>query len=87
MPTNSIDSTQPSVAWFSPQSFAIPGEAKLMDRTSNPSMALRPTVTRTASHWPALMAPRSMIDFGALSCMLFIYMYFFMYFCHRAKSR
>src|SRR5208283_3060382 len=49
----------------------MPGDAKLMDRTSNPSMAFRPTVTRTASHWPVLMAPRSIIDFGSLSCMLF----------------
>src|SRR5271167_401389 len=71
MPTNSIERTQPSVALSSPQSFAIPGEAKLMDRTSNPSMAFRPTVTRTASHWPALIAPRSMTDFGSLPCILF----------------
>ncbi len=56
MPTNSIDRTQPSVALSTPQSFAIPGEAKLIDRTSKPSIALSPTVTRTANHWLTLMA-------------------------------
>ncbi len=57
MPNSSIDRIQPSVALSTPQSFAIPGEAKLIDRTSKPSIALSPTVTSTASHWPVLMAP------------------------------
>ena len=50
MPNSSMESTQPSVALSMPQSLAMPGEAKLIDRTSNPSSAFSPTVTSTASH-------------------------------------
>src|SRR5437879_3425300 len=69
MPSNSMERTQPSVALSMPQSFAIPGEAKLIDRTSNPSRAFSPMVTSTASHCPARMVPSSMMDFGALPVM------------------
>src|SRR5205823_347151 len=70
MPSNSMERTQPSVALSMPQSFAMPGEAKLIDRTSNPSRAFSPTVTSTASHWPTRMASSSMMDFGSLPVML-----------------
>src|SRR5436853_4813881 len=69
MPSNSMERTQPSVALPMPQSFAMPGDAKLIDRTSNPSSAFSPTVTSTASHWPTRMAPSAMMDFGSLPVM------------------
>src|SRR6267378_2704638 len=69
MPSNSMERTQPSVALSIPQSLAMPGEAKLIDRTSNPSRAFSPTVTSTASHWPTRMASSSMMDFGSLPVM------------------
>src|SRR5580765_478785 len=64
MPSNSMDSTQPRIALSIPQSLAIPGEAKLIESTSKPSSAFRPTVTSTATHCAAPMAPSSMMDFG-----------------------
>ena len=67
MPSNSVDSTQPRVALSTPQSLAIPGAAKLIDRTSKPSMALRPTVTITTAHCQTRMAPSSMIDLGSVA--------------------
>src|SRR3989440_10271174 len=69
IPSNSMERTQPSVALSMPQSFAMPGEAKLIDSTSNPSRAFSPTVTSTASHWPTRMAPSSIMDFGSLPVM------------------
>src|SRR4030088_1066883 len=65
MPSNSMERTQPSVALSIPQPCAIPGEAKLIDRTSKPSRAFSPRVTSTASHCPIPMAPSSMMDFGS----------------------
>src|SRR5215469_17041882 len=65
MPNSSMESTQPSVALSMPQSRAMPGDAKLIDRTSKPSRAFSPTVTSTASHWALPMAPSSMMDFGS----------------------
>src|SRR6516165_611118 len=69
MPSNSMERTQPSVALSMLQSLAMPGEAKLIDRTSKPSSALRPTVTSTATHCAVPMAPSSMMDFGSLPVM------------------
>ena len=66
MPSNSVDSTQPSVALSIPHSLAMPGAAKLIDRTSKPSMAFNPTVTITAAHCQKRMTPWSIIDFGSL---------------------
>ncbi|MEJ0008130.1 MAG: hypothetical protein WDM77_17640 [Steroidobacteraceae bacterium] len=47
MPISSIDSTAPSVALSMCHSFWIPMEAKLIDITSNPSRAFRPTAMNT----------------------------------------
>src|SRR5712672_2184330 len=66
MPSSSVDSTQPRVALSTPHSFAIPGAAKLIDRTSKPSMAFNPTVMITATHCHRRMTPLSIIDFGSL---------------------
>ncbi len=48
MPMSSIDSTMPRAARSMPHSDAMPGDAKLMERTSNPSSAFRPMVMATA---------------------------------------
>jgi hypothetical protein len=48
IPISSMDSTMPSAARSMPHSAAMPGEAKLMERTSNPSSAVSPTVIATA---------------------------------------
>src|SRR5215469_12013804 len=64
IPNSSIESTQPSVPRSMPQSFAMPGDAKLIDRTSNPSSAFNPTVTSTAAHCATPIAPSSMRAFG-----------------------
>ena len=47
MPMSSIDSTTPSAARSMPHSVAMPGDAKLIDSTSNPSSAFRATVMPT----------------------------------------
>src|SRR5918999_886704 len=67
IPSSSIDRIQPSVPEESPQSLAMPGEAKLIASTSNPSSALSPNVTATATHWARPMRPCSMIALGVLA--------------------
>ena len=47
MPMSSIDSTKPSAARSIPHSAAMPGEAKLIERTSNPSSAFKAIVMPT----------------------------------------
>ena len=47
MPMSSIESTMPSAARSIPHSVAMPGEAKLMERMSNPSSAFRAIVMPT----------------------------------------
>ncbi len=69
MPSNSIDRIQPSTAGPRPQSFAMPGEAKLIDRTSKPSSALSPMVMTTAIHCAEFIGPCSIIDCASLSVM------------------
>lgn len=49
MPMSSIDRTKPSAARSMPQSLAMPGEAKLIARTSKPSSPFSPTVVATAA--------------------------------------
>src|SRR5581483_1782873 len=49
MPMSSIVSTQPSDELLMCHSVEMPGEAKLGDRTTNPSRAFRPMVMTTAT--------------------------------------
>jgi shikimate kinase len=45
---------------------AMPGEAKLMDRTSNPSRAFRPMVIATATICSTLMRLLEMVSRGSV---------------------
>ena len=65
MPMSSIESTAPSATRSIPHSVAMPGEAKLIDSTSNPSSALRPTMMATAMIWPRDMGASEMISRGS----------------------
>jgi hypothetical protein len=66
MPMSSIDSTRPSVALSMCHSFWIPMEAKLMDMTSNPSRAFRPTAMNTTMICSMPMGELRMVWRGSL---------------------
>ena len=66
MPISSIDSTMPSAARSMPHSAMIPGEAKLIDSTSNPSSALRPMVMPTTATCSRLIGEREMMSRGSV---------------------
>ena len=66
MPRSSIDSTIPRAARSMPHSCAIPGDAKLIERTSKPSSAFRPTVIATTTIWSGLIAEPATTSRGSL---------------------
>jgi hypothetical protein len=55
MPISSIDSTTPSASRPMPHSLAMPGAAKALDSTSNPSSALSAIISTTAIHCRAVI--------------------------------
>ena len=61
IPTSSMASTTPSSARLIPHSAAIPGEAKLIARTSKPSSALREIQMIIATHCTGLSLESSRI--------------------------
>ncbi len=65
MPMSSIDSTMPSAPRSMPHSVAMPGEAKLMESTSNPSRAFRATVIATTSTCCAVIGERASVSRGS----------------------
>src|SRR5688572_28337808 len=65
MPISSIDSTMPSAARLMPHSRMMPGEAKLIDRTSKPSSALSRTVRPTTAICSRLMGELATISLGS----------------------
>ena len=66
MPINSIERTMPSRARSMPHSAAMPGEAKLMERMSNPSSAFRAIVTPTTRICSRLIGDWAMTSLGSL---------------------
>src|SRR5580692_10571413 len=65
MPSSSMERTTPNTARSMPQSRAMPGEAKLIDSTSNPSRAFRPTVMATTAIWIPLIGFLAMTSRGS----------------------
>ena len=65
MPISSIDSTTPSAARSIPHSAAMPGEAKLIESTSNPSSAFRATVIATTSTCCAVIGEWASVSRGS----------------------
>ena len=66
MPKSSIDKTMPSPARSMPHSAAMPGEAKLIDITSNPSSAFRATVSATTRICSRLIRDCAMVSRGSI---------------------
>jgi hypothetical protein len=71
MPTSSIDSTKPSAARSIPHSAAMPGDAKLIERTSNPSSALSATVIATTVICRRLIGDSAMTSRGSAIDLLY----------------
>ena len=65
MPMSSIDSTMPSAARSMPHSMAMPGDAKLIESTSNPSSAFRATVIATTMTCCAVIGERASVSRGS----------------------
>ncbi len=66
MPMSSIESTTPSAPRSMPHSFAMPGDAKLMDSTSKPSSAFRQTVIAMTTSCRRLIGEVAMTSRGSL---------------------
>jgi hypothetical protein len=59
IPKSSMERTTPSTAWEMDHSLAIPGAAKLMDNTSNPSMPFSAMQSATNAICRQCMGPAS----------------------------
>jgi len=69
IPMSSIDSTTPSAARLMPHSSAMPGDAKLMARTSKPSRAVRQTQIAMAATWRSVIDEEARMSLGS-ACIL-----------------
>src|SRR5687767_10450817 len=64
MPTSSAERTTPSLPRSIPHSAEMPGEAKALDSTSNPSSALSRTISTTTIHCRTLIGLSSITAIG-----------------------